>query len=79
MLLHEELLDRHLAVQAGLDGQIRDAEAALTERLLYSVSAALEDGTVFQMHDDFGLSIELQPKGSILLTAKQAAHAYCTK
>ena len=78
-ILHEELLDRHLAVKAGLDSQICDAEAALTEQILYRVLAAFEDGTVFQMHNDFGLSYELQPKGSILLTAKQTAHAYCTK
>ena len=79
MFLHEELLDRHLAVKAGLDGHIGYSEAALTEQFLYPVSAALKDGAVFQMHDDFGLSIELHPKGNILLTAKQTAHAYCTK
>jgi len=31
------------------------------------------------MHDDFGLSIELQPKGSILLTDKQTGSTYCKK
>ena len=47
-LLHEELLDGHLAVQGHLRSEVRDAETTLTEHRVDAILAMLELGIGFE-------------------------------